>query len=176
MIYVWEQDRKYIVYDGIHRLLAATMVDRSMTVFMQIRKTEREQERIDDFLNINKGVSVPSIYLEETNALKKLVCQNVANGMCTRYPNFVSPSRKPYIYNFNRDNVVEFISTCDIDFTKTGIDTQILNELVGLNHVAKEFVQRNNNTHPKKCDFHNFYLWYLDKSFIKQQIESVLNK
>jgi hypothetical protein len=175
IIYAWEKNGRYIVYDGIHRLLAAFLYDNNMEALIQLRRTDKEQDIIDEFLNINKSISVPSIYLEETDVLKKLVCQNVANEMCKRFPTFVSPSRKPYTYNFNRDNLVEFISTLDVDFTKSGIDNQVINELMGLNYVAKDFVKRNNISCPKKCDFHKFYLWYLDKAVIKQRIENSLN-
>lgn len=177
VIYAWQQpgENTLFIYDGIHRIMAAQKTGKELVCLIQIMMTSNEQDVIDDFLNINKSISVPSIYLEETNVLKKLVCQNVADEMCRKYPTFVSPSRKPYVYNFNRDNLVEFISTLQIDFTKQGIDKRILNELIGMNYIAKDYVMRNKITHPRKCVFHNFYLFYLQKSVIKDRLEQILS-
>ena len=177
VIHAWQQpgDNTLFVYDGIHRILAAQKTGNELIGLIQIMITSNEQDVIDDFLNINKSISVPSIYLEETNVLKKLVCQYVADEMCRKYPTFVSPSRKPYVYNFNRDNLVEFISTLQIDFTKQGIDKRIVNELIGINYLAKDYVIRNTITHPRKCEFHNFYLFFLQKSFIKDRLEQILS-
>lgn len=174
VIYAWEKDNKLYIYDGIHRFLAGQKTNTNMVFLLQVRKTDKESEIINDFLNLNKSVCVPSIYLEEGSVIKKLVCQNIANMLCKKYPDFVSPSRKPYQYNFNRDNIVEFISTLDVDFTRANIDLLIFNELMGLNYVAQDFVKTKNIKCPKKCNFHKFYLFYLDKSLIKRKIEDQL--
>ena len=177
IIYTWKSKNKYIVYDGIHRMLAAILYGNpSVKLLISIRETSKEQDIIDDFTNINKSVSVPSVYMEENNVLKKMVCESVAKQLCNKYPGFVSPSRNPYQYNFNRDNLIEFLSTFEIDFCRSGIDVQILNELNGLNDIAFDYVVRNKINHPKKCDYHKFYLWFLDKSYIKKKIEQVLNE
>jgi hypothetical protein len=178
IIYMWKNPEleTYSVYDGIHRLLAANEYKSDAILIFHILTSKNEQDIINDFLNINKSVSVPTIYLEETNVIKKLVCQNVADDLCRLYPTFVSPSRKPYVYNFNRDNLVEFISTLDIDFYKSGIDKYIINELKGINCEAKNYVFRHKIEYPKKCAYHDFYLFFLDKSVIKQKLENFLNK
>lgn len=174
VIYAWEKDMKLYIYDGIHRFLAAQKTNNNMTFLLQIRKTDKESEIINDFLNLNKSICVPSVYLEEGNIIKKLVCQSVADMLCKKYPSFVSPSRKPYQYNFNRDNTVEFISTLNIDFTRVNIDLLIFNELMGLNFVAQDFVKNKEINCPKKCHFNKFYLFYLDKNLIKRKIEDAL--
>jgi hypothetical protein len=176
IIYAWKHpERDYIeIYDGIHRLLASYEQTYPMTCIMSIYTTIDEQNIIDDFLNINKSVSVPSIYLDDTNVFKKLICENVAHLFCKSYPQFVSSSRRPCIYNFNRDNFIEYISTFNIDFCKPNIDKQIFNELVGLNHQAHEFIKRNNINCPKKCHTYKFFLFYLDKNFIKTHIEQTI--
>lgn len=178
IIYVWKNnsagDGKYIVYDGIHRLLAAFSYGKKMTVLLHITKTDQEKDIIDDFTNINKSVCVPVLYLEENNVLKRNVCESVAKKMCDKYQHFVSPSRRPFIYNFNRDNLIDFVSTFMIDFTKQSVDIIIFNEFIGLNNVARQYVNRNKIDFPKKCKYHEFYLWYLDKTLIKNQIENTV--
>src|SRR5574343_1223964 len=57
IISAWKKDNEYIVYDGIHRLLAAYQYSQDMSLILQVNCTDREQDIIDDFLNINKSVS-----------------------------------------------------------------------------------------------------------------------
>jgi hypothetical protein len=181
IIYAWEKsdddDSPLQIYDGIHRLLAAKelMTQGQFTFLLCIYKTDDENLIIKDFKALNKSCPVPVLYTEENeNLLKRIVCENVVAELCKKYPTFVSPSRKPYKYNFNRDSVLEFLSELEIDWNISGLSTIIIQELSGLNWVAKDFVQRNNINVPKKCDFHNFYLWYLEKSFIKEKLEKSL--
>lgn len=174
MIYAWEHDNIYEIYDGIHRLLAGLMTGNPMTFFITIITTDREQDIIEDFKNINKSISVPSIYLEETSTAKKIVCESVVDEMCRRYPQFVSASRKPYQHNFNRDNLIEFVSTFDIDFSISGIDKKIINQFNLLNLQARDHTIEHGINIPKKCDYHKFYLFFLDKSYIREQVEKFL--
>ena len=167
------------IYDGIHRFLAVKALieadpTRVIHVLIQVLIARKEQEVIDDFVNINKSVCIPSIYIEDTSVLKKTVCQNIAEALCKRFPNFVSPSRKPYVYNFNRDILIEWISTWKIDFSKSGIQHLAFDELLKLNEEAKNYVIRMSIPHPKKCDYHNFFLFYLGLLEIQQRIEQVL--
>ena len=175
IIYAWsllnDNDNKYIIYDGIHRLLAGFESKLELYVLIQIKYTDREQDIVDDFMNINKSISVPSVYLEQNNTLKRIVCESVVNTLCLKYPMFVSSSNKCHTYNFNRDNVIQFISELNIDFTKHGIDKMILNEMDNLNNQAYDFVKKHKINHPSKCKEHNFYLFYLDKLIIKNAIE-----
>jgi len=186
VISVWEPPRspsepteRYYVYDGIHRFLAvkeliAENPQREFFLLIQFKWPKREQEIIDDFINLNKSVSVPSIYIEDTDILKKTVCQNIAEALCKRYPAFVSPSRKPYVYNFNRDVLIEFISTWQINFGKPGVQHVAFQELLKLNEEAKTYVLNMGIQHPKKCKYHDFYLFYLDPLKIKSRVEAVL--
>jgi hypothetical protein len=167
------------IYDGIHRFLAVkALVEADPTkvihVLIQILVARKEQEVIDDFVNLNKSVCIPSIYIEDTSVLKKTVCQDIAEALCKRYPSFISPSRKPYAYNFNRDILIEWISTWNIDFSKAGIQHLAVQELLKLNGEAKTYVERMNIPHPNKCKYHNFFLFYLEKTDIKRKIEQVL--
>jgi hypothetical protein len=185
IISVWETDRAnnhkpaYYIYDGIHRFLAVKELiqerpTREFFLLIQFKWPKREQEIIDDFINLNKSVSVPSIYIEDTDILKKTVCQNIAEALCKRYPTFVSPSRKPYIYNFNRDVLIEFISTWQINFNKPGVHHLAFEELLKLNEEAKIYVSKMGIETPKKCKYHDFYLFYLEITEIKRRMETVL--
>jgi len=166
IVYAWEKDTEFLVYDGIHRLQAAfhSHLSPELKVLVRVIRTDREQDVIDDFLNINKSVSVPCVYLEHDNHCKRTVCQSLADELCSRYPAFVSASRNHWEYNFNRDKMVDFFSMLQIDFSKPAVDKIILLELTGLNDRAREYVDRNKITLPnknKKCKFHNVYLFVL---------------
>lgn len=183
IIYAWKNSEInndcIIIYDGIHRLLAAKeyikQTKRKLYCLLQTTTTDDEQQIINDFVNLNKSVCVPTIFLDDTDIRKKLMCQSIVNILCERYPTFVSPSRRPFSYNFNRDNLVEFISTLNINFHINNIDTKVINEMTGLNYEARYFVDRHNIKYPNKCLYHNFFLFFLDKSFIKQKIEDAIN-
>lgn len=170
----YKQDDKYVVYDGIHRLMAAYIVNKELTFILSIKKDCEEDAIVKDFININKSVNVPNIYLERTEIVKKLVCENVAKELCKLYPRFVSPSRNPFAYNFNRDNIVEFISTLDIDFNTEKLEEKIIKRLITLNSSALIHTKKKNITVPKKCVDYNFYLFYLNKMIIKNEIEKHL--
>lgn len=183
IIYAWnnpeQNDKGIVIYDGIHRLLAAKeyiqQSKKKLWCLLQTTTTKNEEQIVKDFVNLNKSVCVPTIFLDESDVIKKLMCQSVADIMCKRYPTFVSPSRKPYSYNFNRDNLIEFVSTLNINFHIKSIDTKIVNEMMGLNVEAKDFVDRHKIKYPNKCLYHKFFLFFLDKSFIKQKIEDAIN-
>lgn len=183
IVYAWKKPNEpsIIIYDGIHRLLAAkdyskhTNGANMLWCLLQTTITQDENYIVKDFVNLNKSVCVPTLYLDDTDVTKKLMCQSIADMLCQRYPTFVSPSRKPYIYNFNRDCFVDFISTLEVNFHEPGIDTKIFNELMGLNIEAKNYVDRHKIKYPNKCLYKKFFLFYLDKSYIKQQIENQCN-
>jgi hypothetical protein len=179
IISVWNKFGDFYIYDGIHRFLAVKEIveqnpEREFFMLIQLKLTKREQDIIDDFINLNKSVSVPSIYIEDTDILKKTVCQNIAEELCKRYPAFVSPSRKPFIYNFNRDNLIEFISTWQINFSKPGVQHLAFQELLKLNTEAKTYVEKMGIAHPKKCKYHDFFLFYLDPVTIQRRMEEIL--
>jgi hypothetical protein len=66
------------------------------------------------------------------------------------------------------------ISTLQIDFEKNNVDNIIIQELVGLNFQAKDYVNKNKIPVPQKSHFYNFYLFFLQESFIKNQLSTVI--
>jgi hypothetical protein len=181
IIYAWNIDNNspLQIYDGIHRILAAKELlekdeNIQFTFLICIYNTDDENLIIKDFKAINKSCPVPSLYTDEQNELsllKRVVCENVVSELCKKYYSFVSPSRKPYKYNFNRDVILEWLSDFEIDWSLKNLSNIIIQELYGLNYFAKDYVYRNNITTPKKCEYHNFYLWYLEKTYIRSKIE-----
>lgn len=173
IIHAWKNKSEMLeIFDGIHRYLAGCEIG-NMELLIQIYETD-EINIIKEFKNINKSISVPTIYLEENNYIKRTVCENVVKHMCEKYKNCVSPSRNCQQQNFNRDNLIEFISKLQIDFEIKNVDNIIIQELHGLNYQAKDYVTKNKIPVPQKSHYNNFYLFYLQDGFIKDKLETTV--
>lgn len=174
IIHAWVRGSKFLVFDGAHRLHAAFASGRDMSAVVRYYDSDREQDIIEEFTNINKSVSVPYVYLEQDNYVKRTVCLSIVEHLCKKYPSFLSPSRNHYSYNFNRDKMMDFISELQIDFTKPSVDKIIILELDGLNVFAGDYVSRNNIRLPKKCTHHGvflFVLFHLNGPLIRDRLE-----
>lgn len=165
----WVNDKNELeIYDGFHRFSSASD---SMYVYIKILNTIDLQDVIKDFKNINMSISVPELYLEESTNIKKEVCENLAQRMCNTFPNCRSPSRYPQPQNFNRDNFIELISSLNIDFYTKNLEIKLWNELLGLNKEAKQYCISHKIKTPKKCEWNNFWLFYLSRDFIRSKLE-----
>ena len=173
----WASDDNIIqIYDGIHRLLAGFETDQNMECLIQIWSSVDEKLIIEDFKNLNKSISLPTIYIEENNYYKRTVCENVVKHFCEKYPKHVSASRNCQLQNFNRDLFIEFISKLNIDFSKKALDTILIQELSGINFQAKDYVKTHKIDVPQKSHYSNFYLFFLQELFIKEKLEIAINR
>lgn len=173
----------FVIYDGIHRLEAAKMYqynnnDLDIKCIFHATITDNENDIVDNFININKSISVPFIYnppsYSDVTEIKRIKCKNIISEICSKYPYFLSPSKRPQKPNFNRDMLSDFIYDLDIDFTKDNCERILLQILEKLNLQAKQTVQNNKLFFPQKCEKYNFYLFYLPLEQIKNTIERVI--
>lgn len=161
IIYGWKNGYNIEVFDGIHRYLAAKELNNgNIHLLFQLHINCNEKNIIDEFKAINKSVSIPVIYLEQNNYIKKNVCETVTRLMSEKYPNNLSPSRNCWKQNFNRDNMIDFIDSLNIALA-------IFNELNGLNNEGKLYIQKHKIEVPQKTLKTNLYLFYLDKYYLK---------
>ena len=174
IIYLWYNKNIYYILDGLHRFTGAKQLKRNIKVIININYSKNEQDVVDEFINLNKSIAIPSIYVDN-DKIKKEVCEKVIDKLCINYSQFISPSRKHFVYNFNRDLLIEFVSTIDINFQIENVANKIYIILMELNKQAKKTVIDGNLNYPKKCDKYNFYLFYLKKHFIKEKIEELVN-
>lgn len=173
IISAWLVGNDLLLYDGIHRLNAAVDADHDMTCIVKIVKETDENYIINDFKRINSSVSIPFLYLEDTNEVKRKVCESVMKLMCNKFPNCVSASRNPWKCNFNRDNFIEnILSKVNVDFHKNNIDKFLFQTLLGINTKAKQYVFKNNIEHFKKCETYDFFIMYFSNELIISEIES----
>lgn len=176
VIYAWKKDNWLQIFDGIHRVLSAMNHHLDMTVLIQIYDTTEESLIVDEFKNINKSINVPTIYLEEDQHYKKQCIESIVEKFCKKYKPFVSPSKNHQPQNFNRDKLIEYISTFSINFSKKNVDEFVLKEFRGLNFQAKDYIHRNKIKVPNKCYEHSFFLFYLPLDYIKTTIENTFTK
>lgn len=182
-IHTWFKNDTYYIYDGLHRFESAksliinnqTINAKDIQILLSINYSNFEENIINDFININKSIPIPIIYVNDDDKIKKHICQNLAELFCKQYPKFQSTTRKPHKCNFNRDMLIDYFSTFEIDFKKENIDIIIFDILINtLNNYAKNCAIEHND-YPKKCDKYNFFLFYLSKDYIKTEIENIIN-
>lgn len=166
------EEEELEIYDGFHRYSSA---NDSMYIYIKILHTKNLEDVIKDFKNINMSVSVPELYLEESTNRKREVCENLAQKMCDTFPNCRSPSRNPQPQNFNRDNFIELISSLNVDFYTRNLEVKLWNEILGLNREARQYTTSHKIKTPKKCDWNNFWLFYLSRDFIRSKLEESVN-
>lgn len=173
IISAWLVGKDLLLYDGIHRLNAAVDVDHDMICIIKIVKETDENFIINDFKRINSSVSIPFLYLEDTNEVKKKVCESVMKLMCNKFQNCVSASRNPWKCNFNRDNFIDnILSKINVDFHKANIDKLLFQTILGINDKAKQYVYKNKIEHFKKCETNDFFIMYFSNELIISEIEA----
>lgn len=176
-IHVWLKNDIYYIYDGLHRFESAKLLtinnpNNEIQLLLSINYSTFEENIISEFANINKSIPIPIIYIDDDDKIKKHICQNLAETFCKNYPKFQSSARKPQTFNFNRDVLIDYFSTFDINFKNENIDIIIYDILINvLNEDAKNYIIKNKINHPKKCDNYNFFLFYLSKEYIKNKVE-----
>lgn len=170
----WLHDKNLYIYDGIHRITAAKQVSKDLYVMVKIVTVDDENYVIKDFKNINSAICLPFLYLEENNVFKRHICEQTVSHLMNKFPKNISPSRNHFKQNFNRDNMIDFLSELEINFNQQNLDEKIFKLLMECNDVAKNYVNTQNISFPKKCVLTQFYLMYLDESFIKKYIEERL--
>lgn len=159
------------IYDGFHRYSAAKNFPEMKLI---IKIVNGHFDVIEDFKNINKAVSVPYLYTIESSVIKIRVCESVVQKMAVKFKPHVSPSRYPQKQNFNKNNFIDLLSTLQIDFETPDIDVIIFQNLLGVNNFAKEYVVQNKIEHPKKCEYNNFFLFYLEHETIRIKLQNML--
>lgn len=161
------------IYDGWHRFSAC---NDTMYAYVKILHSNNHKDVINDFKLINMSISVPELYLKENTLLKKKVCENLATRLCEKFPDCRSTSRNPQPQNFNRDSFIEMIASLNINFELENVEIKIWTELLGLNKEAQAYTKTHNIKTPKKCQFTGFWLFFLNREFIKVKIEEAINR
>jgi len=165
----------FTIYDGIHRFYAGFRYLESFSkkqetpniyAIVCIYFTIKEQDIIQDFININKSIPIPTYYLSGNRSILK-ICEKVADYFCQHYLSFQSASRNPNVYNFNRDGLIECLSNTRFHAWD---EKKIIDILLEINKMAKTILRYKKK--PKKCEVFQFYLFGLEWNQIRQMIET----
>lgn len=81
--------------EGLHNILVDMMWDTSDEIIKQ------------EFLRLNKAVSVPELFLEEKSEISYEELRDIVDEFCKNYKSLQSPSKHPQRPNFNRDNFMD---------------------------------------------------------------------
>lgn len=77
-IHVWLHNEIHYIYDGLHRFLAAKLLNENslrpinLNILLSINYSKFEDNIINDFININKSIPIPFIYVDDTEKLKSI--------------------------------------------------------------------------------------------------------
>jgi hypothetical protein len=151
IISVFRENGNYFIYDGAHRYLAAKQLNIPLKIiYSQLIVTSPEILK-NDFININKSVPVPEMYLEESK--KKETCKNIVMYLVNKYPDFKSSSRNSRSPNFNQDTLSDILyqilpEKCSSD--------EVINSIYNVNLLIKK---QQDTKCPKKCIERDFYLF-----------------
>jgi hypothetical protein len=161
VIYVWKKstDKKYYIYDGIHRFEAAKNFP-NMSVILTIYYTDDENDILEDFNNVNKNIAVPELYFDNDDR-RKLIAQQVVEHICLKYPTHNSASDRFQRPNFNRDMLttvfydLDWKYMTDLTIKASEVATCILMAFEKINADCKIDVDKckgnGANSHIKKC-------------------------
>jgi hypothetical protein len=181
-IRVWKFRNQYFIYDGLHRYKASEKLYKQENIDLPINiiifETLDEQLIIDEFIDINKSIPIPSLYIDDSNNTPFI--QPIIREYQDNYPDFVKSTRSPQKPNFNRDIVVDVIHNIikdRDDFT----NIKLKNFLISINDIIKNNIESKiyNNKKPsdkclEKCKNKNFYLFIYGVEYFKQLFEKKL--
>lgn len=114
----WE----YVCYDGNHRREAFNRgAGKCLLVKVEWDATHETISR--NFLRINKGVSVPELYLEsEIGQDIRMTVLETVNRISSTFPSFCKPSMNPQRPHFNRDTLIDELTRAIQDGHMSHID------------------------------------------------------
>jgi len=147
---------KIEIYDGMHRILAIKKyIDmyestkntrcplRDYNILISIRINPTLGEIIDAFQNINKCVSIPDLYIDNSGIIeeysnKKNIIEEITDDWVRRFKVHFKPSKRTTIPNINRDNFIDIIDKIYDHYT---INSK--NQLENILNDANLYIQNN---------------------------------
>ena len=94
-----------VCFEGNHRRMALKNLD--FPVLVDIVWNATDESVTHEFRRINESISVPDLYVEETDAVIIANIVGAVTDFVRRYPTHLVPSARPQRPNFNRDNFTQ---------------------------------------------------------------------
>ena len=169
-----------VCYDGNHRreVFDVCMTDDDVCT-VDIMFDVSHQQVYETFININKSVQLPAVYIESNEiSMVKTQMIELVKSYEKKYKHFVSPSANCHTPNFNRDrftdNIYEIYNAYNGRLTVSEIG-QLLEKL-NIEY-SKGNICRPHSTYKdsvlKKCAEYNLWL-FLDRTIPTEHIEKML--
>jgi len=166
IIYLACIQNKLVCYESNHRREALKGIDHQdiAPILVDIVWNTDNEKVKQEFLRLNKCVSVPELYIaEEPPALNFDEIRNAVDSFCKNYKKLASPSPHPHRPNFNRDVLTD-------DFLRIVKEhhisvSELMDWLTSLNHQLS--MRDKSKLHPKviaKCEEAGLWLFAWNKS------------
>lgn len=174
-------DEGVVCYDGNHRREVFNRCAIDVTCVVDVIFNASKKDVHDAFNSINKSIQLPAIYLEEHNASKSDIKDEIISlvkSYETKYKMFLSTSSRCHAPHFNRDALIDNIN--DIYHTFNGDLTipQIGLLFEKLNHeYSKGLLCRLHSLYKPnviaKCLKYNFWL-FLERTIPPEHLERLV--
>jgi hypothetical protein len=125
IIYLAHQKNKLVCYESNHRREALKGLEGMHPILVDILWNANNDTIKDEFVRINKAVSVPELYVENNPMEFVDDIQNLVKKFCERYKKLKTNTDRPQRPNFNRDMLTN-------EFTRIvkekGVDVETLGQ------------------------------------------------
>lgn len=167
----------FVCYESNHRRMALIP---GIPVLVDILWDVEQGRIIEEFIHINRAVSVPELYtsVDMDATAKEKIVEYVKDMASFKYKAFVSTSARPNRPQFNRDTLVQDITRiwkdigCPVDTLLRAITT--LNEKYKDAEFGMDHSKIKSSKIVEKCTKGGLWLFAFDTSLNKTHIEKLL--
>ena len=109
LIYLACIDHQLVCYESNHRreALREDMPEDMAHILVDVLWDASEDMIKSEFFRLNKAVSVPDLYVDNSTEDSIENVLKVINTFCSKYPRLLSTSGRPQRPNYNRDNLTQ---------------------------------------------------------------------
>ncbi len=107
IIYLGFANDELVCYESNHRREALRGLDNIADILVDIIWNATDDILKDEFVRLNKAVSVPELYTEQSNEVNIELLRKVVDDFCKTYKTHKVSSNKPQRPNFNRDGLTD---------------------------------------------------------------------
>lgn len=107
IIYLGFVNDELVCYESNHRREALKGIDTLADVLVDIIWDATDDILKEEFMRLNKSVSVPELYIEVSSEVDIVSLRKIVDEFCKTYKMHKVSSGKPQRPNFNRDNLTD---------------------------------------------------------------------
>jgi hypothetical protein len=119
IIYLACVNNDLVCYESNHRREALKNIPTLATILVDVLWDATNETVKQEFIRLNKSVSVPELYLSDDPLKVQAEIREVVDQFCKNYKTHKVNTNKPQRPNFNRDNITDeftrLIQECQID-------------------------------------------------------------